>query len=138
VIAGKLKDEVFEEEKVRVSNLIGEIEGISDEHIESIMRYIEKWGNIHPKKSLDYLVTKGIVEKRHVKNWVDLRNSSAHPKLMVSSEGRKRKDIGRTIVCLGLFYRLALNVFSFKGAQYAYEEPKDDKLVIYTHINLLH
>ncbi len=138
VIAGNLKDEAFEEEKVRISDLVSGIDGISDEHIESIKRYVEKWGNIHPKKSLEYLVIKGVLEKRHIKNWVDLRNSSAHPKLVVSSEGRRRKDIGRTIVCLGLFYRLALNIFSFKGAQYAYEEPKDDKLVVYRYVNLLH
>lgn len=138
VLARSLRDEEFEQEKARIAALIGNIEGVSGEHIDSIKRYVEKWGNIHPKKALEHLVEKRVLEKHHIKNWVDLRNSSAHPKLTVPSEGRKRKNIGRTIVCLGLFYRLSLNIFSFKGAQYAYEKPRDDKLVIYEYVNILH
>ena len=57
---------------------------------------------------------------------------------MKQDEGRRRKDINRTIICLGLFYRLVLNVLAYKGAQYAFEKPKDGKLVIYEYINVLH
>ena len=137
VIADSSKDEAFESEKQRILHAVGGLEGISVEHIESIKKFIEKWGNIHPKKALDHLESIGVIEKRHIRNWSDLRHSSAHPKLMKQNEGRKRKDINRTIVCLGLFYRLILNVFAYKGPQYAYEKPKDNKLVIYEYVNVL-
>lgn len=137
-IADSLIDEEFEAEKERISLAVGGLDNIAEEHIESIKKFIGRWGNIHPKKALDHLENIKVIEKRQIKNWSDLRNSSAHPKLMKQDEGRKRKDINRTIICLGLFYRLILNVFSYKGAQYAFEKPKDSKLVIYEHINVLH
>lgn len=137
-IADNLRDKEFEEEKERISLLVDELDDVSGEHIESIKKFIGKWGNIHPKKALDYLEKVKVIEKRQIKNWSDLRNSSAHPKLMKQDEGRKRKDINRTIICLGLFYRLSLNVFAYKGAQFAFEKPKDRKLVIYEYINVLH
>ena len=138
VVANLLKDEELEEEKKRILLIIESVDDLSKDHSESIKNFVSKWGNIHPKKLLDYLVSIEVIEKRHVKNWTDLRNSSAHPKLMVDNEGRRRKDIGRLIVCLGLFYRLALNVFSYKGAQYAYEKPKDSKLITYKPVNVLY
>ena len=137
-IADSLKDQEFEEEKERISLAVGGLYDISEEHIESIRKFIGRWGNVHPKKALDYLESVNVIEKRQIKNWSDLRNSSAHPKLMKQDEGRKRKDINRTIICLGLFYRLILNVFEYRGAQYAFEKPKDSKLVIYEYVNILH
>ncbi|MCW8830400.1 MAG: hypothetical protein OQK32_02650 [Gammaproteobacteria bacterium] len=137
-LSSDLRDESFEDEK---SNIIDELEknkAISNDHIESLTKYVEKWGNVHARKALNYLVDKNVIEKRQVNNWSDLRNSSAHPKLMKQDEGRKKKDLTRTIICLGLFYRLTLNVFAYKGAQYAYEKPKDNKLVIYEYVNVLH
>ncbi|WP_413402622.1 hypothetical protein ACLKMI_07360 [Pseudoalteromonas sp. KJ71-7] len=137
-IVDDLKDQELEEEKKRISLLVDGLADISAEHIESIRKFIARWGNVHPKKVLDHLESVKVIEKRQIKNWVDLRNSSAHPKLMKQDEGRRRKDINRTIICLGLFYRLVLNVFAYKGAQYAFEEPKDGKLVTYEYINVLH
>ncbi len=138
VIEKLLKDEEFEKEKNTIKGIISSVEGVSDQHLESIQRFIEKWGNTHAKKALQYLSKQKIVEDHQVNCWEKLRNSSAHPKLLKQDEARSRKDIARTIVCLGLFYRLALNVFSYKGAQYAYEKPKDDKLVVYEHVDILH
>lgn len=137
-IADSIKDDEFESEKEIISLAVGGLGEISEEHIESIQNFIGRWGNIHPKKALVHLESIGVIEKRQIKNWSDLRNSSAHPKLMKQDESRRRKDISRTIICLGLFYRLILNVFSYKGAQYAFEKPKDNKLVIYEYINVLH
>jgi hypothetical protein len=137
-ITDSLKDEDFEVEKEAISLAVGGLDDISKVHIESIKKFIGRWGNIHPKKALEHLESVKIIEKRQIKNWSELRNSSAHPKLMKQDEERKRKDINRTIICLGLFYRLILNVFSYKGAQYAFEKPKDSNLVIYEYINILH
>jgi hypothetical protein len=138
VIENLVKDEKFEKEKNSIKEIISSVEGVSAQHLDSIQRFIEKWGNTHAKKALQYLSEQRIVENHQVKCWEKLRNSSAHPKLLKQDEARKRKDIERTRVCLGLFYRLSLNVFSYKGAQYTYEKPKDDKMVVYEHIDILH
>jgi hypothetical protein len=138
VIDNLARDEEFEKEKEQLKQKISSIDEVSSEHLMSIQSFIEKWGNTHAKKALQYLSEKNIIESRQLKCWEKLRNSSAHPKLLKQDEARARKNIERTIVCLGLFYRLALNVFLYNGAQYAYEKPKDNKLVVYPYINLLH
>ncbi|MBU4034843.1 MAG: hypothetical protein KKA35_00280, partial [Proteobacteria bacterium] len=138
VIDSLARDESFEKEKERIKSIVSSIDGVSSEHLETIQIFVGKWGNTHAKKALHYLSERNIIEALQLKCWEKLRNSSAHPKLLKQDEARVRKNYERTVVCLGLFYRLALNVFSYKGAQYSYKKLKDGKLVIYEYVNLLH
>lgn len=137
-ISKRLRDEEFESEKNKIKEKIDQIENVSEEHLESIKLFIERWGNIHSKKALQYLVECGAIEKRQLKGWENLRNTSAHPKLLVQDERRMRKNIERTKICLGLYYRLALNVFSYKGQQYSYNGTQDNKLIVYEYVEILH
>nr|MDC2855819.1 hypothetical protein [Ningiella sp. W23] len=49
-IVDDLKDQELEEEKKRISLLVDGLADISAEHIESIRKFIARWGNVHPKK----------------------------------------------------------------------------------------
>ncbi|MFZ5841377.1 MAG: hypothetical protein ACOY3E_00640 [Pseudomonadota bacterium] len=137
VIDELLKDERFENEKSRLKALISSIDDVSKDHVDSLHKYIDKWGNTHAEKALKYLVQREIISDLQQKCWSKLRNSSAHPKLLKQDDARMRKNIERTVVCLGLFYRLTLNALSYRGAQYVYEAPKDERVVVYEHIDLL-
>lgn len=132
-----LSDENLEGDKEKIVKLLDKLEGVSEEHLKSIQGYVGRWGNVHAKKALQYLVDKGVVEKKQMNIWSDLRNSSAHPKFRRMDDIRTKKDLGRTIVCLGLFYRLVLNIFSYRGAQYRYGALNDNELVVYDHIKIL-
>ncbi len=136
-IQDKLKDEDFEKEKLIISDIIRSTESLKKDHIETLENFIKRWGKVTPKKALTHLKNEKVIESRHIQTWSDLRNSSAHPKLIKEDESRRRKNIKRTIVCLGLFYRLTLNIYAYKGAQYAFEEPKDNKLVIYDYVKII-
>ena len=134
----RLMDMDFEIEKENIVEIIRHVEGVSDAHLKTITQFVERWGNIRSKKALQYMVEIGLIEKKQLNCWEKLRNSSAHPKLVVQDEQRKRKNIERTVICLGLFYRLSLNVYSYKGPQYSYEKAQDNDLTIKDYIKVLH
>lgn len=132
-----IRDQSFELEKKRVMDLINGVDGLSKDHIATINGSIIRWGRNNPKKSLNFLAAKEAIEKRHVNNWVALRNSVAHPALTTKDASRRRKDLDRMFVCIGLFYQLVLNVFSYSGAQFAFENSSENKLVVREHIEIL-
>lgn len=137
VISITLKNEEFEEEKKKIINQVKSIENTSPEHIKSLTNFINKWGNIHAKKALKFLEEKNVIESFQVKSWEKLRNSSAHPKLLAQDRKRKAKNEERTMVCLGLFYRLILNAYSYEGAQYIYKESNESTLLTLPHVDIL-
>lgn len=138
VISKELRDEFFEKEKSNIKEKIDTIENVSEEHIMIIKSSIDRWGNIHSKKALQHLVKSRLIEKKQLKCWEKLRNSSAHPKLTIQDEPRMRKNIERTNICLGLFYRLALNVFAYEGQQYSFDTTHDNELTVYEYVEILH
>jgi len=125
-----LKDDEFEAKKEKIICSIRSIADIDGDHLNSISKYISKWGNVHSKRAIEFLIKKEIVTSQQRKCWIDLRNSSAHPKLVKISEGRRKKDYNQIIICLGMFYCLVLNSYSYKGPLYAYEKVKDNRLVM--------
>lgn len=137
-LSERLMDKDFENEKENIVKIISHVEGVSDAHLRTITQFVERWGNIRSKKALQHMVEIGLLEKKQLNCWEKLRNSSAHPKLVVQDEQRKRKNIKRTVICLGLFYRLTLNVYSYKGPQYSYEKAQDNELTIKDYIDVLH
>ena len=137
MISEDLRDESFEQEKKRVCLQVEKVAELSKDNVSDIKRYIEKWGNVHPKRALIYLKDKGVIEQYHIQNWVSLRNSAAHPKLTKQDEARERKNLDRMYICLGLFYRLALNVFAYSGPKFAFENSAENKLIVQEHVQVL-
>lgn len=137
MISEDLHDESFEQEKKRVCLQVEKVAELSKDNVSDIKRYIEKWGNVHPKRALIYLKDKGVIDQYHIRNWVSLRNSAAHPKLTKLDEARERKNLDRMYICLGLFYRLALNVFAYSGPKYAFENSAEYKIIVQEHIQVL-
>jgi len=136
-ISKKIRDMEFEEEKKSIILQLKSLDEISEDHMNTITSFVEKWGNVHAKKAIDYLVGEKVLEKSQQEAWSKLRNSSTHPKLIKIDEARIRKDQHRTVICLGLFYRLTLNVFSYNGAQFTFDKPKANKLALYKYVNIL-
>lgn len=137
VITDLLRDNTFESKKVEISKKIDAVDYIEEDHKKMIIKYVDGWGNIYPKKALIYLAEIDVITKEQVASWVKLRNSAAHPRLMHDDETRRIKDVTRTFICLGLFYRLILNVFRYEGAQYAYEYLGDERLIQFEYIPVL-
>lgn len=104
------------------SSLIEELTKIKadDEHKETLISTVERWGNIHPMKALSILVEKGLVLKAERKSWRDLRNSSAHPVFKEISEASQLKEQDRLATTLTLFYRLILNIFEYEGPMFEF------------------
>lgn len=137
-ISDELRDDVFEKEKIRIKRKIDVIDDVLADHLATIKSSIDRWGNVHPKRALQYLLDRRLIEKTQIKCWEKLRNSSAHPRLRVQDEIRMRKNIERTVVCLGLFYRLSLNVFSYKGQQFSYANENENELAVFDYVEILH
>lgn len=117
-------DESFEKSKVELIEKLKEVEA-KDDHIESLVKYVEKWGNMHAGKALAMLVEKGLVQEDERKAWGELRNSAAHPKFKENTEARQEKEHKRISKCLTLFYRLVLNVYSYDGPMYEFGKLRD-------------
>ncbi|MGF2736451.1 hypothetical protein [Marinobacter sp. DUT-1] len=117
----------LEEEKELIIEKIQEID-IKKDHLKSIMKYVERWGNLHPKKCLNILAEHQIVDSFHVKNWIDLRNATAHPKTSKNGESLRKKDIRRTFISLGLFYRLVLYTLHYRGPLFLYRNESDREI----------
>lgn len=130
-------DKAFEEKKGKIAEIIDSIDSIEEPQRKLIVSFVNKWGNVHPKRALEFLAEHGVITDQQVASWIKLRNSAAHPRLMVQDESRRIKDMTRTFICLGLFYRLVLNVFGYKGAQYTYEHLGDNRLFQFEYIPIL-
>ncbi len=131
-------DSEFEKIKKEINCKISKIDGIEEKYIKNINDYVNRWGNIHPKKALEILQEKDLIEKKQKEIWEILRNKSAHPRNSDNLKTIRKKDYERLVVCLGLFYVLILNVFKFEGAQFSFAKIKDEKIVLNPYINILY
>lgn len=121
-------DEALEEAKKK---LIAELEKLeaSDAHKESLVKHVDRWGNIHAGKALSMLVEKGLVQEVERVAWGDLRHSAAHPKFKENTEARQEKEHNRISICLTLFYRLVLNVYSYNGGMHEFGKVRNAEFV---------
>lgn len=129
-------DDAFNKTKIEVAEKVSCLE-IDPKHLESIVKFVERWGNIHAPKALSILVDKGLISEEERKAWEKIRNSSAHPTFIEQSDARQIKDHERMARCLNLFYRLVLNVFEYSGAQYEYGEPRKANVVVRPYVNIV-
>lgn len=113
-------DANFENQKKEIIKILGKTE-INSIHLETIITHVMRWGNIHANAALKILAEKGLITKGEVKAWVDLRNSSAHPKLSEMTAKREAKERARLMRCLTLYYKLNLNIYGYTGAYTLYE-----------------
>lgn len=114
-IAAKNRDSKFEEKKLEITEAVRRSLNIDHVHIDTICKQVSNWGRINTKSALSYLESNGVIDSLHVKKWSDLRNSSAHPSSVTFSAGREEKNTVRTIVCIGLMYRIILFLLQYKG-----------------------
>lgn len=129
-------DEDFEKEK---NDLIATLEMIeaSEDHKRSLVKHVERWGNIHAGKALSMLVEKGLVQEAERVAWGELRHSAAHPKFKENTEARQEKEHKRISICLTLFYRLMLNVFSYDGAMFEFGKLRNAEFVKRDYVKVL-
>jgi hypothetical protein len=113
-------DASFENQKNEIIKILSKTE-INSIHLETIITHVMRWGNIHANAALKILAEKGLITKGEVKAWVDLRNSSAHPKFAEMTAKREAKERGRLMRCLTLYYKLNLNIYGYTGAYTLYE-----------------
>lgn len=126
----------FEITKNEIIKKISKLE-IEEKHKDSINKSIERWGNIHAPKALSILAEAELISETEKKAWEKIRHSSAHPTFIEQSDARQVKEFERMAQCLNLFYRLALNVFGYSGAQYEFGEPRNPSIVIRPYIDIL-
>lgn len=112
-------DDTFEKIKLEVIQKLNDLE-IQDSHRTTLTDSVKKWGNIHPKKALEMLIKRGLIDSAQRKSWIDMRNSSAHPKAVGANSEVSHKDFTRMCDCLTLFYILTLNIFGYKGPVYEF------------------
>lgn len=110
---------------------------ISKDHKATLVSSVEKWGNMHPKKALSILVERGIVDKDERQSWIDLRNSSAHPKAAGVSNAISKKDFKRMCDCLSLFYIFSLSIFGYQGPVYKFGKINHPDLLQREMINIV-
>ena len=125
---------------VRVKKeLVSELEKIkaSDEHRETLIKSVERWGNVHAGKALSMLVEKGVIQESERVAWGELRNSAAHPKFKENTEARQEKEHRRISLCLNLFYRLILNVYAYEGVVFEFGKVRKNDLVKRDYVNIL-
>lgn len=116
-------DSNFENQKDEIIKTLKKTE-INSTHLEAIITNVTRWGNIHANAALKILAEKGLITKAEVKAWIDLRNSSAHPKFAEMTAKREAKERGRLMRCLSLYYKLNLNIYGYTGA-YTFYEPHE-------------
>lgn len=123
----------------RPKKLIAELAKIeaSDTHKESLVKHVERWGNIHAGKALSMLVEKGLIQEEEKVAWGELRNSAAHPRFKENTEARQEKEHNRISICLNLFYRLILNVYSFQGAMFELGKVRSAKFLKREFVKIL-
>ncbi|MFW9103194.1 hypothetical protein ACOI8A_24055 [Pseudomonas sp. P4795] len=110
----------FEQQKERIIKLLAETE-INPLHLETIVKSVQRWGNIHANAALTILAKKGLITKQEVQAWKDLRNSSTHPKFSEMTIEREIKERTRLTRCLNLYYKLNLNIYAYTGGYIVYD-----------------
>ncbi|WLI25286.1 hypothetical protein PSH85_06060 [Pseudomonas simiae] len=123
------KDADFEKQKDLIIETLSKSE-ITPNHLETIISSVRRWGNIHANAALKILAEKGLITKAEVKAWIDLRNSSAHPKYSEMTAKREAKERDRLMLCLTLYYRLNLNIYGYTGAHINYEPSRIDDVML--------
>lgn len=112
-------DQDLEEAKTALIDRLGKLDA-RDDHKQTLISSVERWGNIHPAKALTMLVDKGLALQVEKKAWAELRNSAAHPVFKENNEASQLKERERISNTLTLFYRLVLNVFEYDGPMYEF------------------
>ncbi len=125
-----------EKEKEKVLELVNQMSGLSEKSISRLCSQVGAWGKYYPKKVLERLKEAKAIEEIHITSWISMRNAATHPRLSEENEIKKRKDLQRVTRCLGLFYRLILNIFSYCGPMNAFEEPRERKFIMYSSVRL--
>lgn len=108
-----------------------------DDHRNTLISSVERWGNIHAAKALSMLVDMGLVMKEEKRAWSDLRNSSAHPTYKENSEAGELRVRERISTSLTLFYRLLLNIFSYTGPMYEFQVNAKPKFAVRAYVQVL-
>lgn len=129
-------DKDFESVKRELIAALEVIEA-NEDHKKSLIKHVERWGNIHAGKALSLLVEKGLVQEAERVAWAELRHSAAHPKFKENTEARQEKEHKRISICLTLFYRLILNVFSYDGAMFEFGKVRNAELVKRDYVKVL-
>lgn len=112
-------EHTLEEAKEKLIDELGALDA-RDDHRQTLISSVKRWGNIHPAKALTILVDKGLVLQVERKAWVDLRNSAAHPVFKENNEASQLKERERISNTLTLFYRLVLNILEYDGPMYEF------------------
>lgn len=113
------RNEEFEKKKEEIIEMLGQLE-LLPQHLESIVKSVQGWGNIHANAALTILAEKGLITKKEVKAWKDLRHSSAHPRFSEATVEREMKERKRLLQCLNLYYKLNLNIYGYEGGHVVY------------------
>lgn len=108
-----------------------------NDHKQTLISTVERWGNIHPAKALSILSDKSLVLKPERKAWIDLRNAAAHPVFKENNEARQIKERDRTANTLNLFYRLILNILKYEGPIFKFRANSQPDTIRADHIEVL-
>lgn len=131
-----LVDQELEDAKAALIDQLIKLEG-RDDHRNTLISSVERWGNIHAAKALSLLIDMGLVMKEEKRAWSDLRNSAAHPTYKEDTEAGELRMRRRISTSLTLFYRLLLNIFSYTGPMYEFQAGEKPKFVIRPYVQLL-
>ncbi|MCK8117295.1 hypothetical protein MTF68_06945 [Pseudoalteromonas sp. 2CM37A] len=107
----------LDEEISNIKSLVSDL-NISPAKIERLKSSISYWKNITAAKSLDYLVTLGVVSLEEKRAWSKLRNSSAHPKTKDVNTASLEKERQDLLLCLNLFHNLVFNTLKYSGPRH--------------------
>lgn len=133
------KKNINESFEILKDDLVQQLEKLNaeDEHKESLISAVRRWGNIHPTAALNFLIKAGVITTQEKKAWDKLRNSSAHPVFRNNDELRDSKEIERLLSTLTLMYRLIFNVFEYDGPILNFRAGKGNELLAHKYINVL-
>ncbi|EJI1392919.1 hypothetical protein NDL37_002590 [Vibrio parahaemolyticus] len=110
---------------------------LSVQQRERIINSVSHWNNVTSSHALSYLIKKGLLVKGDKKNWTELRNSCAHPKVIDKTIDEEREEASSVFACLNLFYRLILNTLSYSGWINLHEPQQEVKVVPFKHCKIL-
>ena len=111
-ILTQAKDAKYQIEKIELGKRIENI----------ILNSISNIKNSSPKSALREFQTKGWINNKFIKDWIDLRNKSTHSSIIDYDPLELQKDIDRFYTCLTLFYILVFLVIGYNGKYYDYSQ----------------
>lgn len=109
------KDKALEGEKLRIIEIINNLDTLNNDQRDSIKTFINRWGNLYPEKALGILVERGVLKDEEKRVWVKLRHTLAHPRIGNHAENRNKILSGRVLTCLGIFYKLVFLLYKYDG-----------------------